>query len=162
MTTLRDNRTLFAGILLGVAITVSGYFGTGYVKSRQAASTASMANSMQAKTPSESLGNASQSMAGKTISGQPNDEMPSVELTQEEEKAIGIQTALVKRQNIQRTLRTVGRVEQAETQLSTISARIGGRLDKLDVQFTGQPVHKGEAVASIYSPEVVTSAEEYK
>jgi RND family efflux transporter MFP subunit len=59
-------------------------------------------------------------------------------------------------------LRTVGRIEQAETQLSAISARVGGRLDKLFIDFTGQPVRRGQPVASIYSPQVVASAEEYK
>lgn len=85
-----------------------------------------------------------------------------IQLSPEEQKAPGIATYTVARKAVSDELRTVGRVEQAETQLSTISARVGGRLDKLFIAFTGQPVRRGQAVASIYSPQVVASAEEYK
>lgn len=86
----------------------------------------------------------------------------SVELSDEDQQAIGLQTAEVRRRIISRTILAVGRVEQAETRLSTVSARVGGRLDRLLVDFTGQPVARGQAVALIYSPELVTGAEEYK
>ncbi|MGH9577003.1 MAG: efflux RND transporter periplasmic adaptor subunit, partial [Terriglobales bacterium] len=86
----------------------------------------------------------------------------TVELSQEEEKAIGVRTAQVKRRKAGRTLMTVGRIEEAETRLATISARVGGRIDRLFVDFTGQNVRRGQPIAEIYSPEVVSSAEEYR
>src|SRR5208283_3616300 len=46
--------------------------------------------------------------------------------------------------------------------LATIPARVAGRIDKLHVQFTGENVRRGQAVAEIYSPELVASAEEYR
>ncbi|MGB7986777.1 MAG: efflux RND transporter periplasmic adaptor subunit, partial [Terracidiphilus sp.] len=42
-----------------------------------------------------------------------------------------------------------------------VSARIGGRVDKLYVQYTGERVRNGQPVADIYSPEVATAIEEY-
>ncbi len=86
----------------------------------------------------------------------------TVELSPEEEKAIGLRTALVKRRRAETVLMTVGRVEEAETRLATISARVGGRIDRLFVDFTGQNVRRGQPIAEIYSPEVVSSAEEYR
>lgn len=86
----------------------------------------------------------------------------TVELSKEEEKAIGVRTAEVKRRKSERVLMTVGRVEEAETHLATISARVGGRIDRLFVDFTGQSVRRGQPIAEIYSPEVVSSAEEYR
>ena len=69
---------------------------------------------------------------------------------------------MVQRRSLRRELLAVARVEEPETQLANISARIGGRIDKLHVDFTGQPVRRGQAIAEIYSPEVFTAAEEYK
>ena len=60
------------------------------------------------------------------------------------------------------SIESVGRVEQPEAQLATVPARVGGRIDKLYVQFTGENVRRGQAVAEIYSPELVASAEEYR
>ena len=86
----------------------------------------------------------------------------SVELTADEQKSIGVETVEVKRQTIQREILTTGRVEEQETGISAISARIGGRVDKLFLNVTGESVTRGQPVASIYSPEIVTAAEEYK
>ena len=86
----------------------------------------------------------------------------SVELTADELQSIGVETVVVKRQTIQREILTTGRVEEQETGISAISARIGGRVDKLFLNVTGESVTRGQPVASIYSPEIVTAAEEYK
>ena len=56
----------------------------------------------------------------------------------------------------------VAKVDEPETQLASISARIGGRIDKLYLDFTGQQVHRGQTIASLYSPEVFSAAEEYR
>ncbi|MEO5937302.1 MAG: efflux RND transporter periplasmic adaptor subunit [Terriglobales bacterium] len=85
-----------------------------------------------------------------------------IELSKPEQDAIGLKTAIVTPRRIEEELRTVGRIEQAETQLTTIAARVGGRIDRLYIDFTGQPVKRGQPIASIYSPQVVSSAEEYK
>lgn len=86
----------------------------------------------------------------------------AVRLTADEQRQVGVQTAEVRRQNVTEQIVAVGRVEEAETAIRTISARIGGRIDRLLVNFTGQPVQSGQPIAQIYSPEIVTAAEEYK
>lgn len=86
----------------------------------------------------------------------------SIQLDQKEQKDIGVETVKVTRHNLQRALIAVAKVDEPETQLALISARIGGRIDKLYVDFTGQSVRRGQAVASIYSPEVFSTAEEYR
>lgn len=42
----------------------------------------------------------------------------------------------------------------------TIPARIAGRLDKVLLKYAFQPVHKGQKVAEIYSPELLTAQRE--
>jgi Cu(I)/Ag(I) efflux system membrane fusion protein len=86
----------------------------------------------------------------------------SVQMTEDEQRSIGLQTALVQQRMIRREFLAVARVEEPETQIASISARIGGRIDKLHVDFTGQPVRRGQPVAEIYSPEILSSAAEYK
>ncbi|HEY7617051.1 MAG TPA: efflux RND transporter periplasmic adaptor subunit [Terriglobales bacterium] len=90
------------------------------------------------------------------------DNLPGVQLTPEEQSQIGLQTVEVRPRRLERTLLTVARVDEPETQLATISARISGRIDKLFVDYTGQSVRRGQPIALIYSPELVTAAEEYR
>ena len=86
----------------------------------------------------------------------------SIQLNQKEQTDIGVETVEVRRRNLQRALMAVAKVDEPETQLASISARIGGRIDKLYVDFTGQQVRRGQAIASLYSPEVFSTAEEYR
>jgi Cu(I)/Ag(I) efflux system membrane fusion protein len=86
----------------------------------------------------------------------------TVQLDANEINAAGVQLAKVSSARLRTSVESVGRVEQPEAQLATIPARVGGRIDKLYVQFTGENVRRGQAVAEIYSPEVVASAEEYR
>ncbi len=86
----------------------------------------------------------------------------TVELSPAEITAAGVQVAEVKTALLKTDIDAFGRVEQPETQLAAISARIGGRVDKLYVQYTGERVHNGQAVADLYSPEVATAVEEYR
>jgi Cu(I)/Ag(I) efflux system membrane fusion protein len=84
-----------------------------------------------------------------------------VELTPAEITAAGVQVAEVRTAALKTDIAAFGRVEQPEAQLAAVSARIGGRVDKLYVQYTGERVRSGQSVADIYSPEVATAIEEY-
>jgi Cu(I)/Ag(I) efflux system membrane fusion protein len=84
-----------------------------------------------------------------------------VELTPAEITAAGVQVAAVRTAALKTDIAAFGRVEQPEAQLAAVSARIGGRVDKLYVQYTGERVRSGQPVADIYSPEVATAIEEY-
>ena len=86
----------------------------------------------------------------------------TVQLDAGEINAAGVQLAKVTMARITSTVEAVGRVEQPEAQLATVPARVGGRIDKLYVQFTGETIRQGQAVAEIYSPDLVASAEEYR
>ena len=86
----------------------------------------------------------------------------SIQLDQKEQRDIGVETVEVRRRNLQRALVAVAKVDEPETQLASISARIGGRIDKLYLDFTGQQVRRGQIIASLYSPEVFSTAEEYR
>jgi Cu(I)/Ag(I) efflux system membrane fusion protein len=86
----------------------------------------------------------------------------TVELSEEEQKMAGVQITEVSRKPLMTEISAFGRVEDPESRLSTISARVAGRIDKLHLQYTGQNVERGQAIAEIYSPELLSASEEYK
>ena len=83
-------------------------------------------------------------------------------MTPAEITAAGVQVAEVRTAALKTSIDSFGRVEQPEAQLAAVSARIGGRVDKLYVQYTGENVRRGQPVADVYSPEVATAIEDYR
>lgn len=88
--------------------------------------------------------------------------LSSLQLPPDEITAAGVQTAEVQFQRLKTDIEAFGRVEQPETQLAAQSARVGGRVDRLYVQYTGERVKRGQKLAEVYSPEVATAADEYQ
>jgi len=74
---------------------------------------------------------------------------------------MGVRTAPVVRRDLARTIRTVGLVAYPEPQQYAINTKIGGWVEKLYVNETGQQVKKGQKLLEIYSPELVSAQEEY-
>ncbi|NOY52408.1 MAG: efflux RND transporter periplasmic adaptor subunit [Deltaproteobacteria bacterium] len=74
---------------------------------------------------------------------------------------IGVRTAPVERRALSRTIRTVGRVGYDERRVEHIHTKMEGWVEKLYVDFLGQDVDKGTALLSIYSPELVSTQQEY-
>lgn len=50
--------------------------------------------------------------------------------------------------------RLLGRIDYDETSLRTVTAWIGGRIERLHVSTTGERVKRGQVIATLYSPEV--------
>jgi Cu(I)/Ag(I) efflux system membrane fusion protein len=55
----------------------------------------------------------------------------------------------------------VGRVAADERRRQVVHARYEGYVERLHVDFTGQPVGRGQPLLEIYSPELVAAQEEY-
>jgi Cu(I)/Ag(I) efflux system membrane fusion protein len=85
----------------------------------------------------------------------------TVELTPQAVSAAGVATAAVKETALYHMLRAEGVLGTDETKLVHIAARVGGRLDRLDLDFTGESVRRGAPIYSIYSPDLVSSGREY-
>ncbi|MFW6157293.1 MAG: efflux RND transporter periplasmic adaptor subunit [Balneolaceae bacterium] len=71
-----------------------------------------------------------------------------------------IQTAPVERQIPKRELRLPGRIKVDERNITNVTAHFPGRITDVKVDFTGAPIRKGEAMASIYSPELISAQRE--
>jgi Cu(I)/Ag(I) efflux system membrane fusion protein len=71
-----------------------------------------------------------------------------------------ISTAVVGSMNPVKMVRLNGKVQSDERLVYSQSSHIPGRIENLMVNFTGEYVNKGQAIASVYSPDLVTAQEE--
>src|SRR5262249_48041723 len=71
----------------------------------------------------------------------------------------GVRTTAVGFVPLTKELSTVGTVEFDERGLKHVAARVKGRIDKLVVSQTGQMVHRGDELATLYSPDLVVTAQ---
>ncbi len=75
-------------------------------------------------------------------------------------KLADIQSLIVTTGAPKKSLYLQGKVQADERNIAELTARFGGRIEKLFVNFTGQNVIKGEKLATIYSPGLVTAQKE--
>jgi len=85
----------------------------------------------------------------------------TVQISPERQQLIGVKIGTVEMTPLEKVIRTVGRVDYDEKRLVTISPKIGGWIEDLYVDFTGRFVQQGEPLLTIYSPELVSTQEEY-
>jgi Cu(I)/Ag(I) efflux system membrane fusion protein len=71
-----------------------------------------------------------------------------------------IQTAIVGAMNPVKRVRLNGKVKEDERLVYAQASHIPGRIEQLMVNFTGEYVQKGQVIASVYSPDLVTAQQE--
>ena len=74
---------------------------------------------------------------------------------------IGVRTAVVARRTMSHVIDTVGRVDYDETRLYRMHPKTEGWIEELLVNTTGAPVRHGDILLSIYSPQLVSTQQEY-
>jgi len=74
---------------------------------------------------------------------------------------IGVRTIKAKLETLSRTIRTVGRVTYDEERVARLHPKYDGWVEKMMIDKTGEHVHKGTRLMSIYSPQLVATQEEY-
>lgn len=85
----------------------------------------------------------------------------SVTIESSARRLVGIQTAMSKMGEVNRTIRTIGSIDFDESRLSTISAYIDGRLEKMYANYAGVKVNEGDDLALMYSPQLYTAQTEF-
>jgi Cu(I)/Ag(I) efflux system membrane fusion protein len=84
----------------------------------------------------------------------------AVVMTEEGIKLAEVQTSIVTRQKPVKKIQLYGKIQADERLIQTQPAHIPGRIEKLFVNFTGEEVQQGHAIAQIYSPDLVTAQKE--
>jgi Cu(I)/Ag(I) efflux system membrane fusion protein len=83
-----------------------------------------------------------------------------VHLTKEAAQLANVLTSVVTSQKPVKEVRLYGKVQADERLLQSQVAHVPGRIEKLLVNFTGERVQKGQTLALLYSPELVTAQQE--
>jgi membrane fusion protein, copper/silver efflux system len=85
----------------------------------------------------------------------------SVMIDPAKQQLIGVKIGEADLMPLTRTLRTVGKVTFDETKIVRIHPKIEGWVENVFVNFTGMPVKKGQPLLSIYSPDLVSTQQEF-
>lgn len=75
--------------------------------------------------------------------------------------ALGVRTEPVIRGTIRRSIRFAGVIDDDDSQHRILSAYVDGRIDHLNVHFTGAEVTAGQPLATFYSPMLLAAVREY-
>ena len=164
--TTSEKRWLLVGVLGGAVAAGALGFGIFYrPQQQQTPQTTPQAAAIHEPAPS-------------TASTPSSNVQRAVQLSPGEQSKIGLQTTEVRREPVTEDIAAIGRVEGPETAIATVSTRFGGKVERLFINFTGQPVKEGDPVAtiqitgqpagkddpvsSIYSRDLIAAAEEYR
>ena len=71
-----------------------------------------------------------------------------------------VETNLVRKGNASQEVRLYGNINPDERLIQTQPAYVLGRIEQLILNFTGESVQKGQTIAVIYSPELITAQKE--
>lgn len=97
----------------------------------------------------------------KSSSGGDAEADPSaIQLSEEAMALADVQTSRVSRKNPVKKIRLYGKISPDERSLQSQTAYVGGRIEKLEIEFTGEEVRTGQSLATIYSPELFTAQQE--
>ena len=88
-------------------------------------------------------------------------DMPASTVDPARQQLLGIKTAPVERQTIERTIRTVGLVQTDETRTSHVHVKFEGFIEQIYVNYIGRMVQKGQPLFKIYSRDLLAAEQEY-
>jgi membrane fusion protein, copper/silver efflux system len=139
--------------ILGFLVIIVVVFAIGYWngRSNKTADHSTVSSSQQSsETKSES-----DAMEGHDMSS------GSVNVSPEKQQLVGIRTAVATVRPLIKKIRTVGIVTYDETKVAQVFSKVDGWIEKLFVNYTGKLVEKGQPLFTFYSPELVSTQEEY-
>jgi Cu(I)/Ag(I) efflux system membrane fusion protein len=113
--------------------------------------------------PGMEMGGGKEAPPTKTGEGKGMAALPagSIRVSPDRQQFLGVVLTPVVMRPMTREVRTVGRVEFDERRLAFVNTKFAGWIERLDVDFTGVFVQKGQTLMAIYSPELVSAQEEY-
>ncbi len=85
----------------------------------------------------------------------------TVKVSADRIQTLGVRTEPVSKRSLGRVVRAVGTIEINERGQHTVAPKFEGWIEKLHVNTTGQAVTRGQPLAEVYSPELVSAQREY-
>ena len=87
--------------------------------------------------------------------------LASIQLSPQRLQEIGVTTATVERRDVNNELNVAGNVDIDEEGLSYVQTRFAGWIQNVSANATYQYVRKGQRLFTVYSPDLVSSEQEY-
>jgi len=84
----------------------------------------------------------------------------SIHLSKEAAQLANVLTSVVTKKAPLKEVRLYGKVQADERLFQSQVAHVPGRIERLAINFTGEQVIKGQVLAEIYSPELITAQQE--
>jgi RND family efflux transporter MFP subunit len=85
----------------------------------------------------------------------------TIKISPQKQQLIGVQTTPVRHEVLVRTVRTTGQITADETRIAHVHVKINGFIEDVFVDYVGQLVKKGQPLFTVYSPDLVSTQEEY-
>lgn len=85
-----------------------------------------------------------------------------ISLSETSIRVLNVQTAEVKTQALTKKLIVAGTIDDDDSKHRVLSAYVGGRIEKLHVNFVGAEVKAGEPLADFYSPTLLQAEREFR
>ena len=83
-----------------------------------------------------------------------------LKMTEEALKLAEIKTSRVEKKQPTKKIRLTGKVQVDQRKIYVQPSHIPGRIENLSVQFEGEYVKKGQPIATVYSPDLISAQEE--
>lgn len=77
------------------------------------------------------------------------------------QQLIGVKTVSVARQTVDQNVRATGAVRYDETKQADVNVKVEGWIRDLYVDYTGQPIERGQPLFTLYSPDLLNTQNEY-
>jgi membrane fusion protein, copper/silver efflux system len=74
---------------------------------------------------------------------------------------MGVRLEPIQKRKLIKEVRTTGKVAVDETRQFSVNAKVMGWAEKLNADFLGKPVRKGESLMEVYSPDLIATQEEF-
>lgn len=84
-----------------------------------------------------------------------------IEVPSEQQTRMGIKFTKVEKKETSHTIRTVGTVTADQRKEAHVHTKINGWIEKIYADYVGKPIKKGQPLFELYSPELVSTQEEY-
>lgn len=116
--------------------------------------------SSNAPARSEPTRSSATPMSGMDMPGMNVSSDGSIVLTEEDQRRFGVTFGTVQVRELSNEVRTVGTVLVNETRVAKVTPKFSGYIEKLYVNFVGQPVRRGQPLAAVFSPDLLAAQQE--
>lgn len=85
----------------------------------------------------------------------------AINVPPEQQRKIGLRTVIYAKQDLTKVIRTVGSLVTDETSEHSIHLRVTGYIEKMYADYSGKMIKQGQALFALYSPDVLSTQQEY-